>query len=91
MIKINERFYINANSKCYVLQEKVTIQDEESKNYGHEVYRDLGYYTDIAGVLNGIYKTKLREFIGKEKENSIEDLLKEMKKIEKELEEFKNI
>lgn len=91
MIKINERFYINANSNCYVLQEKTKIQDKESKNYGKEIFKDLGYYVSLEGVLNGIYKRKLREFIGKEKENSIEDLLKEMKKIEKQLEKFKNI
>lgn len=45
MIKITDRFYINANSNCYVLQEKTTVQDENSKNYGQEVFKDLGYYT----------------------------------------------
>ena len=91
MIKINERFYINANSNQYILQEKTTIQDKESKNYGKEIFKDLGYYVSLEGALKGIYKTKLREFIGKEKENNIEDLLKEMKKIEEELEKFKNV
>lgn len=41
MIKVNDRFYINANTNCYTLQEKTTVKDETSKNYGQDVYKDL--------------------------------------------------
>lgn len=58
MIKINERYYINANSNCYVLQEKTKIQDKESKNYGKEIYKDLGYYVTIENLLNGVLKKR---------------------------------
>ena len=91
MIKINERFYINANSNQYILQEKTIIKDEKSKNFGKETFKDLGYYVSMEGVLRGIFKTQLREYISKEDKNSIEDLLNEIKRIEKELEKFKNV
>ena len=40
MIKITDRFYINATTNCYILQEKTTVQDENSKNYGKEASAD---------------------------------------------------
>ena len=33
MIKITDRFYIVADSNCYMLKEKTTIEDRNSKNY----------------------------------------------------------
>lgn len=80
MIKITDRFYINANSNCYILQEKTTVQDVESKNYGKEIFRELGYYATLESCLKGILKTTTREFIGKEQENSIQELIGEIKK-----------
>ena len=66
MIKINDRFYIDADTSCYKLQEKTTVQDETSKNFGQEVFKDLGYYTTLESCLNGILKTLTREYIGKD-------------------------
>lgn len=76
MIKINDRYYINANSNCYTLQEKTKIQDKESQNYGKEIYKDLGYYATIENLLNGVLKKETREYISKEEENSLKDLKK---------------
>jgi len=64
------------------LQEKSVIQDETSKNYGKEVFKELGYYVTIEGCLNGLMKTKLREFIGKKEENDIVDLIEEEHKLQ---------
>ena len=47
MIKVTDRFYITANSNSYTLQEKTTVKDVESKKYGKEVFRDIGYYQTI--------------------------------------------
>lgn len=85
MIKVTDRFYINANSNCYILQEKTTVQDENSKNFGNEIYKDLGYYTTIENCLKGIFRNKLREYISKEEERSIKELLEEIKRIKEEL------
>lgn len=74
MIKLTDRFYINATSNCYTLQEKTIIQDEKSKNFGNEKFKDLGYYTTIRGCLDGLLKVTLREYISKDNEKTIKDL-----------------
>lgn len=79
MIQITDRFYINANTNCYTLQEKTIIQDENSKNYGKEVFRDLGYYTTIESCLEGVLKVTTREFISKDTINSLKELQQEVK------------
>jgi hypothetical protein len=79
MVKVTERFYIDADSKCYMLKEKTTIKDAESQNYGKEIYKDLGYHTTIESCLNGILKATTREFISKEETKSIKDLQEEIK------------
>lgn len=79
MIKVTDRFYINASSNCYTLQEKTTVQDEKSQNYGKEIFKDLGYYTTLENCLQGILKTTTREFIEQEQENSIKELLIQVK------------
>ena len=82
MIKINERYYIDADTNCYVLREKKQIQDESSKNYGNYIYKDLGYYVTIEQAINGFIKKALREYISTEDEKSIADLKKEFKKLQ---------
>lgn len=79
MIKVTDRFYINASSNCYTLQEKTTVQDEKSQNFGKEIFKDLGYYTTLESCLQGILKTTTREFIAQEQENSIKELLIQLK------------
>ena len=83
MIKITDKFYINATTNCYILQEKTTIQDENSKNYGNEVFKELGYYTSIEGCLKGLQKANVRDFINKEEENTMQDLIQEIHRINK--------
>lgn len=89
MIKVTDRFYINASSTCYTLQERTTIQDEKSKNYGNEVYKDLGYYVSIESCLKGILKVTTREFIGKEEENTVKELLEYIKSQDELIKSFK--
>ena len=80
MVKVTDRFYINADTSCYKLQEKTTIQDENSKNFGQQVFKDLGYYTTLESCLNGILKTLTREYIGKDTINTIKELQEQVKK-----------
>lgn len=92
MIQITDRFYLNANSNCYVLQEKTTVKDESSKNYGQEIFKDLGYYTTLEGALKGILKIGTREYISKEQINTICELEEVINNTNKVLEgKFKNI
>lgn len=80
MIKITDKFFINATTNCYILEEKSTIQDKESKNYGKEVFKEIGYYTTIEGCLKGLEKANTRDFISKEQENTMQDLIREIHK-----------
>lgn len=89
MIKVTDRFYIDANTNCYVLKEKTIVQDENSKNYKQETFKDSGYYTSLESCIKGILKTTTREFIAREEENSINDLIKEIKRAEEYLKSLK--
>ncbi len=89
MIKITDRFYISANTNCYVLQEKAIVKDEKSQNFGKEIFKDLGYYTTIESCLKGILKVTTREYIGKEEINSIYELIEQIKEAEKYLHSLK--
>lgn len=79
MIKIDDKFFIDADSNSYTLKEKDKIQDKKSKNYGEEVFRDRGYYVTLEGVLNGYLKAETREFV-QNNEADIKELIKEIKK-----------
>lgn len=79
MIKVTDRFYINASTNCYSLQEKTIVQDTKSENYGKEIFKDLGYYTSLESCLKGILKTTTREFVGQEQENSLKELMTQIK------------
>ena len=69
MIKIDDKFFIDADSNSYTLKEKDKIQDKKSKNYGEEVFRDRGYYVTLEGVLNGYLKAQTREFVQNKRNN----------------------
>lgn len=75
MIKVTDRFFITANANCYTLQEKTKVQDENSKNYGQEVFKDVGYYTTLEQCLKGILKASTREYVGGDREKSIHELI----------------
>ena len=80
MIQVTKRFYIDANSNCYMLQEKTKIQDKNSKNYGNEIFKDLGYYTTLESCIRGMLKTMTREFVGKDEVNIMKELQEQIKK-----------
>lgn len=79
MIKVTDRFYINANGNNYILQERTKVQDERSENFGKEVFKDLGYYQTLENCLNGILKTTTREYISSDEENSAKELIGQVK------------
>lgn len=89
MIRVTDRFYINANSNCYTLQEKTKVQDVKSENYGKEIFKDLGYYTTLENCLKGILKTTTREYISRDEENNIYELQKQIKKADEFLRSLK--
>ena len=78
MIKIDEKFYIDADDNCYTLKEKTKVEAKKSKNYGEEVWKDCGFYVNLESLLNGFLKVKTREFVSSN-EKDIKDLVKEIK------------
>lgn len=80
MIKIDNDYLINANESCYTLERKTTIKDANSKNYGNEARTIEGYYTSIAGALEGYMKIRTREYVSKKEENTLKELLQEIQK-----------
>lgn len=88
MIKIDEEYLINANESCYTLERKTTVKDINSKNYGKELNEIEGYYTSIDGALKGYLKIKMRKYVSKEEENTIQEAIKKLENLR--LEVFKN-
>ena len=58
MIKVSEKLFINADSKNYILQNKVISKGEERMEA-------IGFYTSLEDLLYGIIKHDLRKFISK--------------------------
>ena len=87
MVKIDDEYLINANESCYTLEKKSTIEDTESQNYGKETKTIQGYYTTIESALNGYIKVKTRKYISKDTENSMKELLNEIKNLKEYLKE----
>lgn len=92
MIKIDDEYIINAEENCYRLEVKSTIQDKKSKNYGKEIRTVYGYYATIESALKGYIKAKSRKYIAKATMNTLDELLKEIQRYEKVVEDkFKKI
>lgn len=79
MVKIDDVYYIDADTHCYTLMEKKNVQNKESKNFGKDNFKDLGYYVSLEECLKGYVKTVTRKYIH---DNSISttDLIKEIQK-----------
>lgn len=87
MIKIDNEYVINSNENCYSLERISKVKDINSKNYGKEIRVTEGYYTKIEDVLKGYMKAKTRKYISRENENSLKELLNEIKEMDNYLKE----
>ena len=82
MVKIDNEYIINANESCYTLEKIGQVEDVESQNYGKETKTIQGYYTTIENALNGYIKVKLRKYISSETENTMKELLEQIRKLQ---------
>ena len=85
MIIIDEKYYINADNKNYILQEKGIVKNEDSKNFGKEVFKDLGYFNSLDSVYHYVVNLKIKQYISKDKINTLEQLTNKIKRIEKDI------
>ena len=80
MIKINEKFVIDADEDQFVLKELGTVQDEKSKNFGEETQTVLGYFSIIENALTYLEKVLLRRAI-KIKDYTLKEAVDKMRAI----------
>lgn len=87
MIKINDEYYIDADTNCYTLKQVHYAKTKE----GEEIRQDLviGYYATIDIALKGYLKHKSRDIVSKNDFESIDKFLKYIQKLDKELNELK--
>jgi len=81
MIKVSEKLFINADSKNYILQNKVISKGEERMEA-------IGFYTSLEDLLYGIIKHDLRKFISKKEIEDVQALIKELKEIDRKVKEL---
>lgn len=84
MIKINEKFFIDADENQFILKEIGTVQDETSKNYGEETVTTLGYYVSLEGALYGL-ETILQRRTIKIKDITLKEAIKEIRALHDEI------
>ena len=80
MIKVSDKYYIDSDSRNYTLKEKTKITSKDGTE--SDGFKELGYYTTLESLFNGLLKTELRAFINESDNASIEALLKKLRELE---------
>ena len=81
MIEIDESIRIVSDSDTWIIQEKKSVQDENSKNFGKEMWQNRGYYTRLNQAFEKIYDMKLKKIPN----SDLKEFLEEAKRIKAEL------
>ena len=84
MIKINDKFCVDADEQQFTLKEIGTLQDKNSKNYGEETQTTLGYYATLEGALSGLEKILTRRAI-KVKDYTLKQAIDEIRSLHNEI------
>ena len=84
MIKINDKFCIDADENQFILKEFGTVQDENSKNFGEVTQTTLGYYGTLEQALNGLEKILSRRAV-KTKDYTLKQAIDEIWKLHNEI------
>lgn len=86
MIKINDKYFIDADRHCYMLKALKEVRDNESKGCDEDHYEILGFYVSLESLLKGLLKKELRQYISKSNQDSIKDLKEKIIDLEKNIE-----
>lgn len=84
MINVNEKFYIDADENQFILKERGTVQDKDSKNYGEETQTLLGYFSTVEQALLCLEKILTRRAI-KVKDYTLKEAVEEIRAIHKDV------
>lgn len=95
MVKINDIYSFNADTRCYTLYEKYEVTnkkadeedlsdlDGETKKEG---FRAVAYYPTMESLINGILKRELRKSISKEEITTLKEIKEKIKELHKYIE-----
>ena len=78
MVKITDKYYMDADYKCYTLKEKGIVQDEASENFGKERFKDIAYCQTIEQIIDRVLTLNTRELIMNGTAKDLKDLKKEI-------------
>ena len=82
MIKINDKYFIDATThECVLKEYKGKIVDKKT-GLEKDDYTDLGYYNNPESAFKGFIKNEIRKFIGKKEINTLEELTKKIEEIQ---------
>ena len=80
MIRINDKYYIDADSNSYILKERVRVKSKDGEET--EGYKDLVHYVSLEGFCNGVIKKETRNFISNSEEGNLKELSAKIKELE---------
>lgn len=86
MIKINDEYYIEADTNNYMLKQVHFVKTKEGKEERQDL--TIGYYATIDVALKGYLKHKSRDIVSKKDFESIDKYLKYIEKLDKELDKL---
>lgn len=61
MIRLDERYAIDADEACYTLKEKKTATKKDGTKEVY--YKPIGYYSSLFAALKGWYKESVRDAV----------------------------
>lgn len=79
---MRNNYVFTRDEHCITLYKRVTIKDQDSKNFGKEVDKLIGHYSDIDGIIRKVMFLELKT------EGSLKDLLVNIKETTEEVSKF---
>ncbi len=63
MLKINENYYLDSDDLQYILLKKTTVTSKESKNFGKEMFKNIGYYGTLESLKKSLLEKEIKDNI----------------------------
>lgn len=82
MIKVDEEYYIDADSRSYIVFKKVVNEE------GKETYKPLAYTNDITRSIEYIMKQKQKMYVTLHEELILNEVFKEFRRINAEMKDI---
>ena len=93
MIHIYDKWYLDSDAFSFIISERSTIKDENSKNFGQEIFKNVAYCGNLYQVKNWLMNEEIRSNL--ELLNNLDECIKMSNSIDSGLknaqEEIKNV